>query len=225
MALVEVVYRFPGCTIGVPMTSFRRTVFFGRLMLALAAGWPVFLIWAIRGQSALKDILVREDLTSWSPVIRFLAAFWFEMTCCLCAIIPNVAVYLYLRGAELRSNKAATTFQSGVVEQRRELMLSYLFAVLSPLYASDLSSVRELLASSMMVLMMTTAFFFTDMAYLNPVLRLTGLKMEIVLSKRTGTDPESSVPILLPLGVPLPPAGPLQGAWLFDIIFIVKNDA
>ena len=94
-----------------------------RLLMVLSSISPLFILWAIRGNSLIPDL-------------------YFIAFCLLMVVAPNGFLWLRLRTA--RKNKDKRDLTIGKADDHRDHMLVYLFAMLLPFYSEDLGSWRYL---------------------------------------------------------------------------------
>jgi hypothetical protein len=88
-----------------------------RLLMVLSSLSPLFILWAIRGNSLIPDR-------------------WFIGFCALMVIVPNAFLWLRVRTVRMRADKRELAV--GAAEDRRDHILGYLFVLLLPLYSGEL---------------------------------------------------------------------------------------
>src|SRR5437773_9737215 len=96
-----------------------------RLLMVLSSMSPLFVLWAIRGNNLIPD---RYSVSA----------------CVLLVIIPNAYLFFRIGTAVRRYDRRRLVI--GISEDRREHLLVYLFAMLLPLYAAELHTVRDVIA-------------------------------------------------------------------------------
>ena len=129
---------------------------FIRLMMVLGSMTPLFVLWAIRGTPLVED--------------------WILWTLCIVMIgIPNVAIYGRTKIAQHEKDYHPLKVMS--VEDHRDHLLVYLFAVLLPLYVANLSAERELWATLVAFLFIIFLFWHLNLHYMNLVYALCGYRV------------------------------------------------
>lgn len=92
-----------------------------RLLMVLSSISPLFILWAIRGNSLIPD--------------RYFIAF-----CAVMVVVPNA--FLWLRFWTARNQADKRELIVGTADDHRDHILVYLFAMLLPFYSEDLGSWR-----------------------------------------------------------------------------------
>lgn len=117
-----------------------------RLLMVLGSTSPLFILWAIRGSSIIRDEI-------------------FIPFCILMVIVPNAALYRRI----LVSKKNFETKQIFVedAEDHRDHLLIYLFAMLLPFYAIDLDEWRGFVAALVAIGFIVFLFWYLNLHYLN----------------------------------------------------------
>lgn len=173
-----------------------------RLLLVLSSISPLFGIWAIRGSNLTSSI-------------------WFEIACVTAAVLPNLALLSRLLISWILSETDEVFI--GRVEDRRQDVLVYLFALVLPFYNADLSSCRELAAATVTVSIIIFLFWRLNLFYMNLVFAAFGYHVFAVHPPQT-VNPLSgtSMKLLITWRSELPREGAIKGYRLFgDIIFEV----
>lgn len=124
-----------------------------RLLLVLSSMSPLFVLWAIRGTTLMPE---------W--------AFW--ITCGLLFAAPNA--FLLVLILRVANKKIQRTIQVGDSDDRRQDLISYLFAMLLPFYTVDLSTWRNLAATIMAFLIVVVLFTSLNLQYMNFLMAVTG---------------------------------------------------
>jgi hypothetical protein len=126
---------------------------FVRLMMVLSGMSPLFVLWAVRG-SALID----EQ--------RFLAF------CACMIVVPNLVLLLRMRKAEkLKEYRPIKVIQA---DDHREHLLVYLFAMLLPLYSSDIDTLRGFAAALVALSFIVFLFWHLNLHYMNLLFAVGG---------------------------------------------------
>lgn len=126
---------------------------FLRVMLVLSSVSPLFLLWAIRGTSLLSE-----------PV------FW--GICLLLLAAPNLYLWWIVRRA--KREKITRPIEIGESDDRRQDLISYLFAMLLPFYTVDLSTWRNFAATVAAFIIVVVLFTSLNMHYMNFFIALLG---------------------------------------------------
>lgn len=127
-----------------------------RLLMVLSSISPLFILWAIRGNSLLPDV-------------------WFIPLCALMVVIPNGFLWLRIRTAKKQNDKRELTI--GSADDHRDHILVYLFAMLLPFYSEDLGSGRLLAASLAALAFIVFLFWHLNLHYMNLVFAVRGYRI------------------------------------------------
>lgn len=117
-----------------------------RFCMILSSISPLFILWAIRGNSLLPDKI-------------------FLLICAAIVITPNL--FLLLRIRTSKRNKEIRSIVVGSAEDHREHLLVYLFAVLAPFYAPDSDTWREFIAVLTALCFVVFLFWHLSLDYMN----------------------------------------------------------
>ena len=128
----------------------------GRLLMVLSSFSPLFVLWAIRGDSPLPDR-------------------WFIGLCTLMVIIPNA--YVLWRIAVAKGLHEVRELVIGEAEDHRDHLLIYLFAMLLPFYAPDLSTWRNFAAVAVALAFVVFLFWNMNLHYQNVLLAVFGYRV------------------------------------------------
>jgi hypothetical protein len=132
-----------------------------RLMMVLSSLSPLFILWAIRGLPMLSDKL--------------------SIGLCL-LLISAPTLVLYGRISVARKQSNTKILKIGIAEDHRDHLLVYLFALLLPLWAANLSSSRELAATLTAFAFIVFLFWHLNMHYMNIFFALFGYRVFTVTS-------------------------------------------
>lgn len=136
-----------------------------RLVLVWSSLSPVFLLWAVRGVAPISDSI-------WVPACAFLF------------ILPTVILFWIFRRAKANRNEKTISVSSS--RDQREHLLTYLFAMLIPLFQASLSGVREIVAMSVAFLFIMFLFWHMRLHYMNLIFALWGYRI-FTVEARSGT--------------------------------------
>lgn len=135
------------------MRSSREGLSLARFMMVLSSISPLFIFWAIRGNSLIPDL-------------------YFVGTCALLIILPNLVLYLRMSSAkrlrEIRSMHVARA------EDHRDHLLVYLFTMLLPFYAANFESWRDFASNIVAVAFIIFIFWHLNLHYMNIVFAAFG---------------------------------------------------
>jgi len=117
-----------------------------RLLMVLSSVSPLFVLWAIRGNSLVSDL-------------------YFIGFCALMVLLPNAFLWLRIRTAKKQKDRRPITV--GSAEDHRDHILVYLFAMLLPFYSEDLGSMRDLAATLAALAFIIFLFWHLNLHYMN----------------------------------------------------------
>lgn len=127
-----------------------------RLLIVLSSISPLFIIWAIRGNSLIND--------------RSFVAF-----CVFMVIVPNVFLWLRIRTARQLEEKREIIV--GTSEDHRDHLLMYLFAMLLPFYTANLETWREFSAAVAALGFIIFMFWHLNLHYMNVFFAVLGYRV------------------------------------------------
>jgi len=127
-----------------------------RLLMVLSSISPLFILWAIRGNSLIPDR-------------------WFVAFCALMVVLPNAFLWLRIRTARKQADKRELTV--GKAEDHRDHILVYLFAMLLPFYSQDLGTLRDLGATFAALAFIVFLFWHLNLHYMNLIFAALGYRV------------------------------------------------
>jgi hypothetical protein len=136
-----------------------------RLILVWSSLSPVFILWAIRGVETVPDYV-------WVPICLTLFA------------LPSAILYAIFKRSKKSKNEKTITVESA--RDQREHLLTYLFAMLIPLFDANLSGYRDLAAISLAFIFVVFLFWHMKLHYMNLVFAIAGYKI-FTVETRVGT--------------------------------------
>jgi hypothetical protein len=148
-----------------PVTTHSEGLKAARLLMVLSSISPLFILWAIRGNSLIPDG-------------------WFIGFCALMAIVPNVFLWLRIRTAMKQSDKREITV--GTADDHRDHILVYLFAMLLPFYSEDLGTWRDLGATVAALAFIVFLFWHLNLHYMNLLFAALGYRVYTVYPPTDG---------------------------------------
>lgn len=136
-----------------------------RLMMVLSSISPLFVLWAIRGNSLIQE-------------------FWFLGLCGLMVVLPSL--YLWWRIVTSKKLKELRPIVVGKAEDHRDHLLVYLFAMLLPFYSADLSALRDLVAVLVALVFIVFLFWHLNLHYMNILFAAFGYHVFTIYPKSDG---------------------------------------
>lgn len=146
-------------------TTDREGLKAARLLMVLSSISPLFVLWAIRGNSLIADR-------------------WFIGSCTLMVVVPNVFLWLRLRTAKRQADKREITV--GTAEDHRDHILVYLFAMLLPFYSEAIGSWRDLGATFAALGFIVFLFWHLNLHYMNLLFAVLGFRVFTVYPPADG---------------------------------------
>ncbi|WP_108398373.1 hypothetical protein [Devosia submarina] len=135
---------------------------FVRFVLVWSSLSPVFLLWSIRGVDAVADYI-------WIPL------------CLLFFALPSaILLIIFWRS---RSSKNVKTVEIETARDQREHLLTYLFAMLIPLFDANLGGMRDVVAVAFALLFVMFLFWHMRLHYMNLIFALCGYRIYTVEAK------------------------------------------
>lgn len=148
-----------------PSSTHREGLKAARLLMVLSSISPLFILWAIRGNSLIPD--------------RYFIAF-----CGLMVVVPNAFLWLRIRTAKKQADKRELTV--GAADDHRDHILVYLFAMLLPFYSEDLGSWRYLGALVAALAFIVFLFWHLNLHYMNLLFAALGYRVFTVYPPADG---------------------------------------
>ena len=136
-----------------------------RLLMVLSSISPLFILWAIRGNSLIPD--------------RYFIGF-----SALMVVVPNAFLWLRIRTA--RKQKDQRDITVGAADDHRNHILVYLFAMLLPFYSEDLGSWRDLGATVAALAFIVFLFWHLNLHYMNLFFAALGYRVFTVYPPADG---------------------------------------
>ena len=130
-----------------------------RLLMVLSSISPLFILWAIRGNSLVPD--------------RYFISF-----CALMVLLPNAFLWLRIKTAQKQADKHNLIV--GKVEDHNDDILSYLFAIMLPFYSADLGNWRDLIATLAAIAFIVFLFWHLNLHYMNIFFAALGYRVFMV---------------------------------------------
>ncbi len=127
-----------------------------RLLMVLSSISPLFILWAIRGNSLIPDR-------------------WFIGFCVLMVVVPNGSLWLRIRTAKNHADKRELSV--GTADDHRDHILVYLFAMLLPFYSGAIGTWRDLSATLAALAFIVFLFWHLNLHYMNLVFAARGYRV------------------------------------------------
>jgi hypothetical protein len=148
-----------------PASTHREGLKAARLLMVLSSISPLFILWAIRGNSLIPDR-------------------WFIGFCAVMVVIPNAFLRLRIRTAKKQADKRDLTV--GTADDHRDHILVYLFAMLLPFYSEDLGTWRDLGATVAALAFIAFLFWHLNLHYMNLLFATLGFRVFTVYPPADG---------------------------------------
>lgn len=136
-----------------------------RLLMVLSSISPLFILWAIRGNSLIPDR-------------------WFIGFCALMVVVPNGFLWLRIRAAKKQVDKRELAV--GTADDHRDHILVYLFAMLLPFYSENITTWRGLYATLAALAFIVFLFWHLNLHYMNLLFAARGYRVFTVYSPADG---------------------------------------
>lgn len=127
-----------------------------RLLMVLSSVSPLFILWAVRGTPLVPDE-------------------YFLGLCAAMVVGPNAFLWYRIRTARKRGDTRELAIAA--VEDNREHLLVYLFAMLLPFYADTLATWRTLAAALAGLGFVVFMFWHLNLHYMNILFALFGYRV------------------------------------------------
>ncbi|MBD3350983.1 MAG: hypothetical protein GF364_05800 [Candidatus Lokiarchaeota archaeon] len=127
-----------------------------RLFMVLASLSPLFLLWMVKGIPTVPDYIL-------VPI------------CIGLIFLPNLVLLARLKIALNRSDKYTKSI--GTVEDHRDHLLVYLFAILLPFWEAGLSNPRELASMIIALGFIIFLFWHLNLHYMNVIFAVFGYRV------------------------------------------------
>lgn len=126
---------------------------FVRFILVWSSLSPVFLLWAIRGTKAVDET-------------------YFTLVCLVLFLAPTILLWAFWSRSKARNT--VRTVKVIKAEDPKDHILTYLFAMLIPLFQSNIDDKRQLAVAIVALCMITFLFWHMRLHYMNFVFALLG---------------------------------------------------
>lgn len=136
-----------------------------RLLMVLSSISPLFILWAIRGNSLIPDR-------------------WFIGFCALMVVLPNAFLWLRIRTATKQADRREITV--GTADDHRDHILVYLFAMLLPFYSEDIGTWRDFGTTLAALAFIVFLFWHLNLHYMNLLFAARGLRVFTVYPPADG---------------------------------------
>lgn len=117
-----------------------------RLMMVLSSISPLFILWAIRGNTVFPET-------------------WFLSFCGIMVLGPNLFLWRRVKKAKKRYDRREIV--AGHAEDHRDHLLVYLFAMLLPLYSMSIDGCRDFASILVAIAFIVFLFWHLNMHYMN----------------------------------------------------------
>jgi len=148
-----------------PATTHSEGLMAARLLMVLSSISPLFILWAIRGNSLIPDL-------------------YFIGFCALMVVVPNGFLWLRIQTAKEQSDKREITV--GTADDHRDHILVYLFAVLLPFYSEGIGTWRDLGATVAALAFIVFLFWHLNLHYMNLLFAVRHFRVFTVYPRADG---------------------------------------
>lgn len=149
----------------VPVSTHSEGLKTARLLMVLSSISPLFILWAIRGNTLIPD-------------------HYFIGFCALMILLPNAFLWLRIRTA--KKNNDRREISVGTADDHRDHILVYLFAMLLPFYSEDLGTLRDLAATLAALSFIVFLFWHLNLHYMNLLFAALGYRVFTVYPPADG---------------------------------------
>jgi cytochrome b561 len=175
-----------------------------RLLMVLSSISPLFILWAIRGNSLVPDHLL----------IGF---------CVLMVALPNTFLWLRIRTAKKQNDKRELTV--GRADDHRDHILVYLFAMLLPFYSANLVTYRDLGATITALAFIVFLFWHLNLHYMNLIFAARGMRVFTIYPPADGNGLTGKTPYaVITRRVSLAPGERLVTYRLSDTVYLEDEE-
>jgi hypothetical protein len=172
-----------------------------RLIMVLSSMSPLFILWAVRGSPSVADQ-------------------YFIPTCLLIAVVPTLVLVRRLLLAK-KANDCQTKV-IGKVDDHRDRILVYLFAMLLPFYTVNLKDGREFAATIVALVFIIFLFWHLNMHYMNLLFAVRGYRVFTVTPKTDNQYSSAASFVMLTKRAIIIEGEHLEAYRLSDSVFIEK---
>lgn len=128
------------------LTNSNEGLKIARVLMVLSSISPLFILWAIRGNTLFPDS-------------------WFTGFCLLMVVVPNLFLWLRIQVAKRRRDVRSITV--GAADDHRDHILVYLFAIMLPFYSAAINSWRDFGATLAALAFIVFLFWHLNLHYMN----------------------------------------------------------
>ncbi len=161
---------------GRPTKTHSEGLKIARLLMVLSSISPLFILWAIRGNSLIPDQ-------------------WFTGFCALMILLPNGFLWLRIWTAKKQADRREITV--GTADDHRDHILVYLFAMLLPFYSQNPTSWRDFGATIVALAFIVFLFWHLNLHYMNLLFAARGFRIFTVYPPNDGNPLTGRAPCAL----------------------------
>jgi hypothetical protein len=144
--------------------------------MVLSSMSPLFLLWAIRGNSFVTD--------------KYLLT-----VCAVMFVLPNLFLWVRIKTAIGDNDKREITV--GIAEDHRDHLLVYLFAMLLPFYAAEIRNERDMAAVLVALGFIVFLFWHLNLHYMNVVFAAMGYRVFSISAPADGNPLSGRIGLVL----------------------------
>lgn len=176
-----------------------------RLLMVLSSFSPVFILWAMRGTSAVAD----EVLIS---------------VCVVLVVVPNAVLWLRIVIARRRDDTSSIV--PSKISDQKEHIIVYLFAMLIPLYDANIGSLRDFTAVCVALAFVVFVFWKLNLHYVNMVFALFRYNVfTVTVIRSSGLEHvHEATAVVLSRKDTLMADRPINAYRISDSVFLEKED-
>ncbi len=134
-------------------TAAGQSLSFVRFILVWSSLSPVFLLWAIRGTKAVDEAI-------------------FTIVCLVLFLSPTLLLWIFW--SRSKAKNTVRTVKVIKAEDPKDHILTYLFAMLIPLFQSNIDDKRQLAVAIVAICMIMFLFWHMKLHYMNFVFAMLG---------------------------------------------------
>jgi hypothetical protein len=172
---------------------------FVRLSMIISSLAPLFLLWAVRGINPIPDV-------------------WLIPVCLGLVVVPNAVLLARLWIARRRHDQRTISVASA--DDHRDHLLVYLFAMLIPLFESNIGNARDSAATIVALLLVIFLFWHLNLHYMNVLFAVFGYRV-FTVQDGEGTR----VLVLLSPRTVMPRGAKVEAFRLSNTVYIERRTA
>jgi hypothetical protein len=149
---------------------------FIRLMMVLSSFSPLFILWALRGNTKVSDLYLL-------PICAFFV------------LVPNLFLWRRIFVAKKQNDKREIVV--GSADDHKDHILVYLFATLLPFYSVGIESVRDIWTTLAALVFVLFLFLHLNLHYMNIIFAIMGYRIFTICPPDDNNSVSGKVPQVL----------------------------